>query len=82
MDNNSELPVPEGRKEALMNAVKPMTVELLARIIDENHPVTSLLTPSVIEDIGSSPQGLDLLKRFEVIFFGGAPLSPKIGDIL
>ncbi|OJJ82686.1 uncharacterized protein ASPGLDRAFT_36808 [Aspergillus glaucus CBS 516.65] len=115
MDNNSELPVPEGRKEALMNTVKPgglffmmapffhlmglvcfvesichntpfflspekpMTVELLARIIDENHPVTSLLTPSVIEDIGSSPQGLDLLRRFEVIFFGGAPLSPKIG---
>lgn len=61
---------------------KPMTVELLARVIDETHPVTSLLTPSVIEDIGSSPQGLDLLRRFEVIFFGGAPLSPKIGDIL
>lgn len=66
----------------VLSPEKPMAVELLARIIDETQPVASMLTPSIIEEIGSSSQGLDLLRRFEVIFFGGAPLSLRIGDIL
>lgn len=66
----------------VLSPEKPMTVDLLTQIIDETHPVNSMLTPSVIEDIGSSIQGLHLLRKFEVIFFGGAPLSPRIGDLL
>ncbi|QKX61516.1 uncharacterized protein TRUGW13939_08668 [Talaromyces rugulosus] len=51
-------------------------------ISDETNPVNALLTPSILEDFGSSEAGLNLLRRFETIFFGGAPLSPDIGNKL
>ncbi|KAJ5908197.1 hypothetical protein N7495_000879 [Penicillium taxi] len=66
----------------VLSPEKPMTVELLAKIYDETNPDLVWLPPSIIESIGVSTVGLDLLKRFEIIFFAGAPLSPVIGDKL
>lgn len=59
-----------------------MTVDLLARILDETAPEMAILTPSFIEELASTPKGLDTLKRIEMLFFAGAPLSKDVGDIL
>lgn len=66
----------------VLSPEQPMTAELLTHIYDETHPTNAMITPSVIESIGSSQAGLDLLRRFKTIFFAGAPLSPEIGDKL
>ncbi|CRG91279.1 Mediator of RNA polymerase II transcription subunit 12-like protein [Talaromyces islandicus] len=61
---------------------KPLTVELLARIIDETNPTVTLLLPSLIEDLLSTEKGRTTLERFEKIYFGGAPLAKSAGDKL
>ncbi|RFU27629.1 hypothetical protein B7463_g8720, partial [Scytalidium lignicola] len=66
----------------ILSPEKPMTVDLLARILDETRPEWAFLTPSVIQELASTQRGLDTLKQFEIIFFGGAPLSKEIGDKL
>jgi nucleoside-diphosphate-sugar epimerase len=66
----------------VLSPEKPMTVDLLARILDENAPEMAILTPSLIEELASTQKGLDTLKRFEMILFAGAPLSKDVGDML
>lgn len=66
----------------VLSPEKPMTVDLLANTLDETRPQAALLPPSIIEDLASTERGLAMLKRFEVIFFGGAPLSKDVGDKL
>jgi nucleoside-diphosphate-sugar epimerase/acyl carrier protein len=61
---------------------KPLTVKLLARIIDETSPTVTLLLPSLIEDLSSTEEGRVTLERFRTIYFGGAPLAKSVGDRL
>lgn len=61
---------------------KPITVELLARILDETSPTVTLLLPSLIEDLSSTEEGRLTLERFQTIYFGGAPLAKSTGDKL
>lgn len=54
---------------------KPLTVELLSRIMDETSPTITALFPSVIEDLSSTEEGRATLHSFETICFGSAPLA-------
>ncbi|KAH8703509.1 NRPS-like enzyme [Talaromyces proteolyticus] len=61
---------------------KPLTLELITRILDEKKPTVGLLLPSVMEDLSSTEEGKKTLERFRTIFFGGAPLAQAVGDKL
>ncbi|CAG8901724.1 unnamed protein product [Penicillium egyptiacum] len=59
---------------------KPLTAELLARIVTETHPETTLITPSMLEELSQSQLGMQTLSKFCFVVFGGAPLAQEIGD--
>lgn len=61
---------------------KPVTMESLARIIDETSPTVGLLLPSLIEDLSSTEEGKATLQRFKKIYFGGAGLAQSVGEKL
>ncbi|CAG7938799.1 unnamed protein product [Penicillium olsonii] len=64
----------------LLSPDKPLTIDLVSRIIDEKMPETSLLPPSILEELSSTDSGMEVLSKFSTIVFGGAPLSPAAGD--
>ncbi|PGH13106.1 hypothetical protein AJ80_06478 [Polytolypa hystricis UAMH7299] len=66
----------------VLSPEKPMTAELLARIVLEARPKTAVLLPSAMEELSTSQLGLETLGKFNYIGFGGAPLSPETGDKL
>ncbi|KAJ5668943.1 NRPS-like protein biosynthetic cluster [Penicillium macrosclerotiorum] len=59
---------------------KPLTLELFARIVQETEPKTANLPPPVLEELSSSELGMACLKKFDMLTFGGAPLSQEAGD--
>lgn len=66
----------------VLSPEKPMTVDLLTHILDVAHPQNAIFPPSVIEDLAASDEGMAALKRIPIISFGGAPLSPDVGNKL
>ncbi|PGH06213.1 hypothetical protein AJ79_06601 [Helicocarpus griseus UAMH5409] len=61
---------------------KPMTAELLAKIVSDTKATTAILPPSAIEELSTSQIGLETLAKFRYLVFGGAPLSSETGDKL
>ncbi|CAG8396619.1 unnamed protein product [Penicillium salamii] len=59
---------------------RPLSTELLSRIMDDKSPETAILPPYVLEEISSTDAGMETLKKFRAIVFGGAPLAPSAGD--
>ncbi|CAG8197552.1 unnamed protein product [Penicillium salamii] len=59
---------------------RPLSTELLAQIMDEKSPETAVSPPYVLEEISSTDAGMETLKKFHGIVFGGAPLAPSAGD--
>ncbi|EEH09810.1 ochratoxin A non-ribosomal peptide synthetase [Histoplasma capsulatum G186AR] len=64
----------------VLSPEKPMTAELLATIVTETKCTSASLPPSSLEDLYSSQVGQKTLSKFHYIAYGGAPLSPEIGD--
>jgi nucleoside-diphosphate-sugar epimerase/aryl carrier-like protein len=64
----------------LLSPDKPLTTELLSQIVDEKNPETAILPPSILEELSSSDVGMQILKDFHMICFGGAPLASEVGD--
>lgn len=64
----------------LLSPDKPFTTELLSQTIDEKKPETAILPPSILGELSSSDNGMDVLKNFRMICFGGAPLASEVGD--
>ncbi|OJJ56735.1 hypothetical protein ASPSYDRAFT_1182446 [Aspergillus sydowii CBS 593.65] len=62
--------------------LKPLSGQLVMDIIEAWKPHTAFLPPSLIEDICSTPGGMNSLAKLNRLYFGGAPLAPKTGDIL
>ncbi|KAF7592004.1 hypothetical protein BBP40_000784 [Aspergillus hancockii] len=60
----------------------PMTPALLTQILETTHPDVATLTPSVMQELCASGEGLNGLKQFQRIFFAGAPFSPDVGNKL
>ena len=61
---------------------KPLSGDLVVQTLRELRLVSAALPPSLIENICSSDLGLKALARLDNLYFGGAPLSPEIGDML
>ncbi|OAX81574.1 hypothetical protein ACJ72_04086 [Emergomyces africanus] len=66
----------------VLSPEKPMTAELLATVVRETEATSASLPPSAIEELYASQLGRETLSKFHFIAFGGAPLSPDIGDKL
>ncbi|KAE8423840.1 hypothetical protein BDV36DRAFT_303219 [Aspergillus pseudocaelatus] len=66
----------------VMSPERPMTPALLSQILETARPEAALLTPSVIQELSAFEEGLKGLQKFEAILFGGAPLSPEVGNKL
>ncbi|KAJ5945718.1 NRPS-like enzyme [Penicillium verhagenii] len=61
---------------------RPLSVELLITILRVAKPTATILPPSILEDMSQSEEALDCLSTLEFVCFGGAPLSPEIGNKL
>ncbi len=62
--------------------LKPLSGQLVMDIIEAWKPHAAFLPPSLIEDICSTPGGMNSLAKLSRLYFGGAPLAPKTGDRL
>ncbi|KAF7174064.1 hypothetical protein CNMCM5623_006358 [Aspergillus felis] len=61
---------------------KPLSGDLVVKTLRELRVVSAALPPSLIENICSSDFGLKTLTQLNNLYFGGAPLSPEIGEML
>lgn len=58
---------------------KPISVDMLVKVIWQAKPTAALFPPSILEDMSQSEEGLAAISTLKCIFFGGGPLSPKSG---
>ncbi|KAJ5896728.1 NRPS-like protein biosynthetic cluster [Penicillium subrubescens] len=59
---------------------KPLTVDLLAEVVKHGQPKTANLAPSMLEELSTSELGMECLKTFDYLTFGGAPMAREAGD--
>ncbi|CAI7655071.1 unnamed protein product [Penicillium glandicola] len=64
----------------VLSPEKPLTAELLAQIFTDTNPETSIIAPSILEELSQSELGMQSLSKFSLLGFGGAPLAQEIGD--
>ncbi|KAL5357256.1 hypothetical protein BJX96DRAFT_162960 [Aspergillus floccosus] len=60
----------------------PMTAQMFASIVAETQPHWMITTPSFLQDLARTKEGLSALCSFKEINYGGAPLSPECGGLL
>lgn len=61
---------------------KPLSPDLIVDVIDAAKPTAAVFPPSLLEEMSHSDRALDGISRLNQVNFGGAPLSPEIGDKL
>ncbi|KUJ07624.1 acetyl-CoA synthetase-like protein [Mollisia scopiformis] len=61
---------------------RPLSAVLVDEVLDASNADMIYLAPSIIEDMVQSPASLQRLERLAVIGYGGAPLDPRVGDLL
>jgi nucleoside-diphosphate-sugar epimerase len=59
---------------------KPLTVDILAQVVKHGQPKTANLAPSMLEELSTSELGMECLKTFDMLTFGGAPMAREAGD--
>ncbi|GIK01973.1 putative NRPS-like protein biosynthetic cluster [Aspergillus viridinutans] len=59
---------------------KPLTVDYLAEVVNHGQPKTAVLAPSMLEELCASEVGMECLKTFDMLTFGGAPMAREAGD--
>ncbi|GLA21562.1 putative NRPS-like protein biosynthetic cluster [Aspergillus niger] len=60
----------------------PVNPDRILDVIDAVRPTAALISPSILEEMSSSDRALRAISRLECLYFGGAPLSEKVGDQL
>ncbi|KAJ5766758.1 uncharacterized protein N7511_004374 [Penicillium nucicola] len=58
---------------------KPLSADLVTRVLDITQPTAALFPPSILEDLAASPESMHALSKLNRVYFGGGPLSPEIG---
>ncbi|KAK4228632.1 hypothetical protein QBC38DRAFT_454004 [Podospora fimiseda] len=66
----------------LLPSTIPPTAELMIHAIAQTRPTGIVATPSILQDISSLETGLQAISKLDYVYFGGAPLSKKCGDLL
>ncbi|KAJ5130112.1 uncharacterized protein N7515_006151 [Penicillium bovifimosum] len=61
---------------------KPISVDYMVEILRTGRPTGAMCPPSLLEDMSYSDEALACLKNLKAIYYGGASLSPEIGDRL
>ncbi|KAI9709750.1 MAG: putative NRPS-like protein biosynthetic cluster [Bogoriella megaspora] len=59
---------------------RPMTSDFIVQALSQKNPDTALFTPSLLEDLSATDEGLNALKHIKHIWFGGGPLAVDAGD--
>lgn len=63
--------------------VLPPTADTVAQIIRHGSVESSLMPPSLTEDLCADPSALELIrKQVKYIDFAGDPLPKRVGDLL
>lgn len=64
-------------------SVLPPTADTIVQMIRHGAVQSSLMPPSLIEDLCADPSSLELIrKQVKYIDFAGAPLPKRVGDLL
>jgi len=58
----------------------PLTAEILNNIHTVAKPTVTSFPPSMLEDLSRTPEGINAVSQFQTLMFGGAPLSPDVGQ--
>ncbi|KAJ9194745.1 hypothetical protein DTO164E3_7166 [Paecilomyces variotii] len=61
---------------------KPLAVDFLVDIMEEARPTAALLPPSLLEEMSHSDRAVEAMSHLKYVVFGGAPLSPEVGEKL
>jgi thioester reductase-like protein len=59
---------------------KMLSAGLIMDAIEAVKPTSGVFPPSILEDISTTPQGIEAMGTLETVFFGGAPLAGESGD--
>ncbi|RAH64512.1 putative NRPS-like enzyme [Aspergillus aculeatinus CBS 121060] len=59
-----------------------LSVGFLTDLIRHTKPTVTILPPSILEDMSYSDEALACLSTLKFICYGGAPLSPEVGEKL
>lgn len=61
---------------------RPVVADLVVEIVRYAKPWGCFVVPSILQEISKKPEGLEVLRNVEYIFYGGAPLAPGAGKAL
>ncbi|KAI9932541.1 hypothetical protein ASPWEDRAFT_144517 [Aspergillus wentii DTO 134E9] len=61
---------------------RPLSTDLFVQTIRHTKPKSAMCPPSILEEMCASPAGLEALSTLDSVAYGGAPLSPEVGDKL
>lgn len=59
---------------------RPLTDELLDKIVKDTNPKVTIIGSSVLEDLSKSELGITCLSTFDYITYGGSPLAAEVGN--
>ncbi|GLA05490.1 putative NRPS-like protein biosynthetic cluster [Aspergillus niger] len=59
-----------------------LSVGFLTDLIRHTKPTVTILPPSILEDMSYSEEALTCLSTLKFVCYGGAPLSPEVGEKL
>lgn len=60
----------------------PTPPAVISEILEKFRPDGAFFVPSIIRDLCSQPETLELVKRLDFVIYGGAPLDGWVGDLL
>ena len=64
----------------LSGGTRPVTADLVSEMLNQTTPYVVALTPSLVEDLSDTEEGLKALAIPKAVYCGGAPLSTTAGD--
>lgn len=64
------------------SADRPPNATAIAQILREAQPKAGAFAPSLLEEVCTTDDGLDVVAKLQHIFFGGGPLAHDTGDKL
>ena len=61
---------------------RPLATDFIIDTIKTTHPTAVVFPPSILKDLFGSDSGIQAISALKMVFFGGGPLAPDIGDQL
>ncbi|KAL8650328.1 MAG: hypothetical protein Q9226_005189 [Calogaya cf. arnoldii] len=78
--------LPKAFYQGIVPVLSPPGAPVTAELVDAMHQLDlveiSVVAPSILQDIASSPSLLENLRRLSATIYGGGPLPPSAGDAI